>query len=139
MNDSADDFPFDPVPSASTRHDGWTPERQRGFIYALSRLGMITAAAECVRMSRKSAYELLKRAGPDSSFARAWCDAQEAGRIRVSLAAWERAVDGVDVPIFHKGVQIGTRRTYSDRLLAILLRAQWRAEGKGDGWNGWTR
>ena len=35
MSDSPrDPLAFDPVPSASTRHDGWTPERQRGFVYA---------------------------------------------------------------------------------------------------------
>jgi hypothetical protein len=44
MNDSLDDFPFDPVPSASPRHDGWTPERQRGFIDALARVGIVAAA-----------------------------------------------------------------------------------------------
>jgi hypothetical protein len=138
MNDSPADFAFDPVPSSSTRHDGWTPERQRGFIYALSRIGMVSAAADCVGMSRKSAYALLKRAGPDSGFARAWREAREAARVVVSLAAYERAVDGVEVPIFHKGVQVGTRRSYDNRLLGALLRAQWRAEGKGDGFFGWT-
>jgi hypothetical protein len=139
MSDSPDPFAFDPVPSASTRHDGWTPERQRRFVYALSRFGVVSAAAECAGMTRKSAYALLKRAGPASGFARAWREAQAAGRLTVRFTAWERAVDGLEVPIFRKGVQVGTRVTYDNRLLAALLRAQWRAQGKGDGYFGWTR
>jgi hypothetical protein len=73
MSDSAPapdySLAFDPAPSASRRHDGWTPERQRRFIAALQEIGMVSAAAASVGMSRKSAYSLLKRAGPDSSFA----------------------------------------------------------------------
>jgi hypothetical protein len=100
---------------------------------------VVSAAADCAGVSARSAYNLLKRAGAESSFARAWQEAQEAGRRAVRAAAWERAVDGIEVPIFRKGVQVGTRRKYSDRLLAALLRAQWRAQGKGDGWFGWTK
>ncbi len=139
MDDSpANPFAFDPVASASNRHDGWTAERQRGFIHALSRLGVVAAAARCVGMSRKAAYALLKRAGPDSGFASAWREAQAAGRTAVFFAAYERAVDGVEAPVFHKGVRVGVRRAYDNRLLAALLRAQWRAESKGDGLSRWT-
>jgi hypothetical protein len=76
----ADPFAFEPVPSASSRHDGWTPERQRAFIAELARIGMVSAAAPSVGMSRKSAYELLKRAGPESGFARVWRDRAAAYR-----------------------------------------------------------
>lgn len=62
---------FDPAPTARRRRDGWTPERQRAFIAALAQLGLAGAAAREVGMSRKSAYALLKRAGPQSGFARA--------------------------------------------------------------------
>lgn len=135
MNDSpAYPFAFDPVPSASNRHDGWTPERQRGFIHALSRIGMVAAAARGVGMSRKSAYALLKRAGPDSGFARAWREAQIVGRTAVFFAAYERAVDGVAVPIFYKGVQVGVRRSYDNRLLIAALRAAERARGDEESW-----
>jgi len=36
---------FAPVPRKYNRHDGWTPERQRGFIEALADLGEV-----CVRL-----------------------------------------------------------------------------------------
>jgi len=131
MSDSpTDPLAFEPVPSASNRHDGWTPERQRHFIYALGQLGMVAAAARCVGMSRKSAYELLKRAGADSGFARAWAYAQAYGRVRADFAAVERAVNGVEVPIFYRGKQCGVKRVYNDRLLMIALRAARQADAE---------
>ena len=120
---------FEPVPSASSRHDGWTPERQRGFIAALAKIGMVSAAARSVGMSRKSAYELLKRASPDSSFALAWREAQAAGRTNAWFTAVARAIDGIEVPYFHRGIQRGVRRVYNDRLLIAALRAVERAQG----------
>jgi len=132
MSDSAPvPFDFEPVPSASTRRDGWTPERQRAFIAALARIGTVSAAARAVGMSRKSAYALLGRAGPESSFAHAWGDAQAAGRANVFATAVDRAIDGVEIPYFYRGVQCGVRRVYSDRLLLAALRAADRAREAG--------
>jgi len=118
-----DELRFEPVPSVSNRHDGWTRERQRGFIEALARIGIVAWAAEAVGMSRKSAYELLKRAGPGSSFARAWREALAMGRTRARFTAIDRALNGVEIPYFYGGLQRGTRRVYDDRLLAAALRA----------------
>jgi len=128
MSDSPPEPPaFDPVPSASNRHDGWTPERQRGFIAVLARIGIVSWAAAAVGMSRKSAYELLKRAGPDSSFARAWREARDMGRMNAIFTGVDRALNGTEIPYFHGGLQRGTRRVYDDRLLAAALRAIERA------------
>ena len=126
-------FAFEPVPSASNRRDGWTPERQRAFIAALSKIGIVTAAAKSVGMSRKSAYALLKRAGPESSFVRAWSGAQAAGETTAWFTAIERALDGLEVPYFYRGQQRGTRRIYNDRLLIAALRSIDRAQGSRSG------
>ncbi len=125
---SPDPLAFEPVPSRSKRHDGWTPERQRAFIAALATIGIVAWAAEAAGMSRKSAYELLKRAGPDSSFARAWSEALPMGRMRGTFAAIDRALNGVEIPYFYGGLQRGTRRVYDDGLLAAALRAIERAQ-----------
>ena len=123
MSDSPHDLlAFEAVPSASNRHDGWTPERQRSLIDALSRIGIVAAAAREVGMSRKSAYDLLKRAGPQSGFAKAWHAAQAAGKITACSAAIDRAIDGVEVPYFYRGIQRGSRRVYNDNLLIAALR-----------------
>ena len=129
--DLDEELEFEPVRSASNRHDGWTPERQRGFIQALARIGIVAWAAEAVGMSRKSAYELLKRAGPDSPFARAWREAQAMGRTRTRFTAIDRALNGVEIPYFYGGLQRGTRRVYDDRLLAAALRTIERMQDGG--------
>jgi len=41
-----------------------------------------------------------------------------------------RAKEGWLEPIFYRGVQVGTRRCYSDRLMMFLLKA-WRPEKYG--------
>ena len=122
MPDSADPFDFDPVPSASRRHDGWTPEAQRNFIFQLARIGIVSAAARAAGMSPKSAYALLKRAGEGSGFARAWDAALREGLGKACDKAIERAIDGVAVPIFYRGRQVGEHRRYNDRLLIAALR-----------------
>ncbi|MFN3944022.1 MAG: hypothetical protein ACK4K7_03725 [Allosphingosinicella sp.] len=130
MSDSASsDAPlvFDPVPSASRRRDGWTAGRQRAFIDALARIGLVSEAAKAAGMSRKSAYALLKRAGPDSGFARAWEAAQAQGQDVVRSHAIDQALNGVEVPYFYRGIQRGTRRLFNDRLLIAALRVAARA------------
>jgi hypothetical protein len=122
MSDSPDPFDFDPVPSASRRRDGWTPERQRLFIFQLARIGIVSAAARAAGMSPKSAYALLKRAGEGSGFARAWGAARHEGGCKACDKAIERAIDGVAVPVFYRGRQIGEHRRYNDRLLIAALR-----------------
>jgi hypothetical protein len=132
MRDSPDDpLAFEPVPSASSRQDGWTPERQRAFIAALAEIGMVSAAARAVGMSRKSAYALLNRAGPESGFARAWRAAQSRGEALADGTAIARAIHGVEEPYFYRGLQRGTRRVYNDRLLIAALNAADRRAGAG--------
>lgn len=134
-NSPADPLAFEPVPSARNRHDGWTPERQRGFIHALSMIGVVSFAAKCAGMSRKSAYALLKRAGPESSFALAWREAQARGRMTTWFETVRRAIEGVEEPYFYRGIQRGTRRVYNDRLLIAAFRAVERAQ-RGDPFGG---
>lgn len=116
-------FPFEPVASACQRHDGWTPEKQKRFIHELARIGLVSAAARAVGMSPKSAYALLKRAPEESGFAQAWDGALAEGEKRARCEAIDRALNGIDVPYFYRGLQRGSRRVYNDRLLLAALRA----------------
>jgi hypothetical protein len=121
---AADDpYAFTPVPAASSRHDGFTPDRQRAFIAQLARIGVVSAAAKAVGMSAKSAYALRKRAGADSSFAAAWDLAAELGRGQALDLSIERALEGEVIPVFYGGRQIGRKTRYDNRLLIAALRA----------------
>lgn len=121
--DPDDPFAFTPVASASRRHDGWTPERQRDFIAQLARVGLIAAAARAVGMSPKSAYALRNRAGDDSDFVRAWNAALAEGRAQARSHVIDRALNGVTSPVFYRGRQVGERRRFNDSLLIAALRA----------------
>jgi hypothetical protein len=111
---------FDPVP-VRYRHDGWTPDKQLEFIQALADCGCVDEAARRVGMSRNSAYELRRR--PDAqAFRLAWRAAKDVMVERLDDAAMARAINGVPVPIFHNGVEVGERRHFDERLTMFLLR-----------------
>ena len=112
---------FTPVPRKCNRHDGWTPERQQLFMEALADYGSVRAAANSVGMTPESAY-LLRRHPEAQSFRKAWEAALDLGMKRVEDVAMDRALNGVDVPVYSYGKLVGTRTTYNDRLLMFMLR-----------------
>jgi len=121
-DDPADPLDFTAVP-VRPRHDGWTPEKQQAFIEGLADTGSVTKAALGVFMSPDSAYRLRRRADA-AEFDKAWEAALAVATRRLVDVAFERAIDGVENPIFHKGEVVGFRRTVSDRLLMFLLKHQ---------------
>ncbi|MBC2652848.1 hypothetical protein [Novosphingobium aerophilum] len=112
---------FDPVPRHSPRFDGWTPERQRGFIEALLATGSIRAAAHAVNMTPAGAYQL-RRHPKAASFRKAWEEALAAGVQRLEDIAMDRAINGTEEPVYSYGKLVGTRIVRNDRLLMFLLR-----------------
>ena len=121
FEDEGDNAPaFEPVP-LRYRHDGWTPDKQLEFIQALAASGCVDEACRAVGMSRNSAYALRQR--PDAqAFRLAWRAAKDVQVERLDDAAMARAINGVPVPIFHNGEQVGERRHYDERLTMFLLR-----------------
>lgn len=112
---------FAPVPRLTKRHDGWTPERQRGFIEALGDCGSVKSAAHAVNMTPEGAYNL-RRHAQAGEFRKAWEAALALGIQRLEDVAMDRALNGVEVPVYSYGKIIGTRRIYNDALLMFLLR-----------------
>jgi hypothetical protein len=111
---------FTPV-ELRRRADGWTPERQVGFIRALAATGCIEDAARSVGMSARSARDLRTRADADS-LRTAWEAALAIGIGRLAEAALSRAIHGTAKPVFYKGEQIGETRRFDERLTQFLLR-----------------
>ena len=109
------------MPRKYNRHDGWTPDRQRRFIEALADSGSVKRAAHAVNMTPEGAY-LLRRHPKGHEFRAAWEAALALGVQRLEDVAMERAIHGVEVPVYHFGQIVGTRRVYNDRLLMFLLR-----------------
>jgi len=102
------------------RADGWSAEKQRGFLVHLARTGCVSQACDTVGMSRQSAYALRHRA-PNSVFAIGWDVAIHMARQALLDEATERAFQGREVPVWYHGEQVGTRIVHNDRLLMFLL------------------
>lgn len=114
---------FEPVPRKCNRHDGWTPERQRGFIEALADTGSVEAACRAVNMTAVGAYHLRRQPGA-ASFRAAWLAALDCGVTMLEDKVMERAIHGVEVPVLSAGQHFGTRRVYNERLAMLILQAR---------------
>ena len=113
--------PFDPVP-VKARHDGWTPERQRGFVDRLVVTGSISKSARAVGMTPQSAHALRKRKGA-ASFSRAWDRALESGRSYQIDVGLERSIVGERIPLMRNGRCIGEKLRFDNRLAMSVLNA----------------
>ena len=87
---------FAPVPRQCIRHDGWTPERQRGFIEALADTGSVKAAAHRVNMTPEGAY-LLRRHPEGHEFRTAWEAALKLGVQRLEDVAAIRCAQQIGI------------------------------------------
>lgn len=124
-----DELAFDPVPVKS-RCDGWTPERQRGFIIRLALSGSVSASAGAVGMTKRSAYNL--RDHPQAAgFAAAWDKAAGWGVSARHDHALERAVAGEVRPVFYRGRQCGEHVRFNHGLTIAVLNMAARRDQTG--------
>jgi hypothetical protein len=120
-----------PIPSAAPSEPGasatpdlaepnWTPAKMAAFLRQLAAAQSVSAAARSVGMSRQSAYKLRARL-KGQPFDIAWKCAVRRNYDALTEAALDRALNGVEVPHFHKGELIHTSRRYDERLTLALL------------------
>lgn len=112
---------FTPVPRQRLRKGGWSAERQCEFIAELADCGSVRAACRRMGVGEHHLYKL-RRHPEGESFRAAWEAALDIGIQRIEDVAMDRALNGVEQPVYHKGDIIGTRRVYNDRLLMFMLR-----------------
>ncbi len=124
---------FTPVPRKRMRRGGWSADRQRAFIEALADTGSVRAACRRLGVGEHHIYQL-RRHPEAESFRKAWEAALDIGIAKIEDVAMDRALNGVEEPVYHGGELVGTRRVHNDRLLMFMLknRAPDRfAEGRG--------
>jgi ferredoxin-thioredoxin reductase catalytic subunit len=129
MNDNDDDTPappailpaFAPVPRLCDRSNGWKPEVQRRFIEALAETGSVKAACARVGRADHGAYNL-RRHPEGASFRAAWQAAVDIAMRRLEDTMLDRAINGVEVPVFCFGNLIAYRTVHNDRLGMFMLR-----------------
>jgi hypothetical protein len=107
---------------------GWTRERKMQFLDHLAGNGNVRAACRRVGLSREAAYRLRRR---DPLFARGWAAALvKAHDASIEVLA-DRAIEGIEVPVYYRGELVGTHRKYDTRLLlAHIARLDKLAEDK---------
>lgn len=116
------DYDWIPV-RRQRRPDGWTRDKQRLFIATLADTGSVRQAAREVHMSPKSAYAL-RRAPDGAGFAAAWEAAIRQSMHRLLDEVTERAMNGVEEPIFNRDGQVISHKVrFNERLAMFLLRA----------------
>ena len=112
-----------PAPARAQRHDGWSLPKQVAFLRALSATHSVHEAARSVGCSRQSAYRLRSRL-KGQPFDLAWEVAYHHSFDVLAHAALDRAINGVERPVFYKGEQVGSYRRFDEGLTVALLRSR---------------
>ncbi len=90
------------------------------FLCAVAATGSIVAGAVAAGRSKGTVYHWRDT---DPLFAERWDDALTIALAALETEAYRRAVQGTEEPVMSGGKVVATVRRYSDRLLALLLRA----------------
>lgn len=118
MNAQTPITPETPITSETIAERGWTPERRTQFLDYLADYGNVRAACLRVGLSREAAYRLRRR---DAAFARGWAAALVLAHQKIVDVLADRAIDGIEEEVWHRGELVGTRRKYDTRLLLALI------------------
>lgn len=98
------------------------PLKKRKFLMTYTETGgSVARACESVGIRRRDIIKVWTESDP--SFAAAFETCSEMAKQALKDEAIRRAVEGVDEPVFFKGVPCGVIRRYSDSLLIKLLQA----------------
>jgi hypothetical protein len=119
-HDLDDLLAFTPVPLNRKRANGWSAERQRRFVLALSVMGAVGPAARAVGMGRASAYRLRERVGAEG-FAEAWDIALAMGEDEQFHAALDLAINGVTTVRVLRGGTVDVVTSPDKKLLNAAL------------------
>lgn len=91
------------------------------FVQRLRETGIISLAMQAAGVHTRHTLSVWR--AEDIGFREAWADAEAEAIDMLEQAAWERAKDGVIETYTRKDGEVGERRTFSDRLLEMLLKA----------------
>ena len=91
------------------------------FLEAFRAIGVISRAAIAAGVSRKTVYNWLKN---DPDFRETFEDMEEDVRDAIREELHRRAIEGVDEPVFQRGVLVGHIRKYPDQILLKMAAAR---------------
>lgn len=105
------------------------PNAQGAFLKSLQLFGNVRLACRAAGVSAQTAYRVRRRS---ALFAQLWDAALVAARAHAEATLADRAINGVEEPVFYHGEEIARRRRYSDRLLLAHLARLDRMEARED-------
>ncbi len=112
------------VPATPTRYtqrsDGWTPDRQRGFLERIAEGATVDEASASVCLSPGAAYTLRRRAA-GAAFALGWDAAKLVARPIVAETLFLRAIAGQTERVTRPDGEVIERHRYDNRLAMSLL------------------
>lgn len=108
-------------PGRVGRPESGTPDWSIVFLLSVLSGYHITEAAEQACVSLPTVY---RRRHDDKIFRKAWEKASRIGTKALEAEAQRRAFHGVEEPVFHKGIECGRIRRYSDALIQFLLKSR---------------
>ena len=91
------------------------------YLAALAEHGLVGRAAKDAGVDRSQVW---RRRQDDPEFDAAVKDAIEHAADKLETEARRRAIDGTEEPVYQGGVLVGTKRVFSDSLLALLLKGR---------------
>jgi hypothetical protein len=95
-----------------------TAIRKAAFLKSFESIGTVAGAAKAAGIGRRTHYFWMEQ---DAEYAKAFEDATEVSLDLLEAAARQRALLGVQEPVFYKGRIVGHVRKHSDTLLMFLL------------------
>jgi hypothetical protein len=111
------------TPSTETNSPTRATKKQL-FLEAIAKVGNISEAARLVDINRASHYDWLSDADGGKAYQQAFEDAMEQFADLVRETVKNRAIFGTQHEIWFKGVMVGYRYEYSDRLLELQAKAK---------------
>lgn len=103
-----------------TKRVRWSARREDKFLQALAEFTNVAQSCRVAGLSESSVY---RRRQQSEEFRTRWATALREGVVKLETLLLERALNGVEKPVWHGGKQVGTMREYSDRLALALLAA----------------
>jgi hypothetical protein len=91
------------------------------FLAHLAETGILSDAAAAAGVDRSNVF---RRRQDDPEFAQAVEQAIDMAADKLEAEARRRALEGVEEPVYQGGQLVGTKRVYSDSLLALLLKGR---------------
>lgn len=96
-----------------------TKKRREIFLDVLRTTGNVSASARAANISSR-AFHTLK--ANDAEFEEEWVLAKEESLDELEAALRQRAIDGVEKPVYYGGKECGTQRSYSDSVGMYILK-----------------